>query len=84
MNSTPPLTKDWTTVGRDLYSASSAEEREVASSVLNSLFEGDAEGREEFVERFLGNKHLTGQSQLRTNIEEHPTTGSEGNLDQIT
>jgi len=80
MNSTPPLTKDWTTVGRDLYSASSAEEREVASSVLNSLFEGDAEGREEFVERFLGNKHLTGQSQLRTNIEEHPTPGSEVGL----
>jgi hypothetical protein len=84
MNSTPPLAKDWATVGRDIYSASSAEEIEVANVVLNSLFERDAEGKDDFVERFFGNKHLTGQRQLQTNAEEHQITGSEGKFDQIT
>jgi hypothetical protein len=71
MNSTSPLAKDWATVGRDIYSASSVEEIEVANSVINSLFEGDAEGKDDFVERFFGNKHRTGQRQLQTNAEEH-------------
>jgi hypothetical protein len=53
MNSSPPLAKAWATVGRDLYSASSAEEKEVADCVLNSLFEGDAEGKDHFMERFF-------------------------------
>ena len=82
MNSTSPLTKDWTTVGRNLYSASSAEEREVADFVLNSLFEGDTEGKQKFVERFLGIKDLTAPAHLRTCTQEHPTR-SEGRLEQI-
>jgi hypothetical protein len=52
MNSTPPLAKDWATVGRVIYSASSAEEKEVANDLLDSLFEGNTEERDNFV---LGN-----------------------------
>lgn len=84
MNSTPTLVKEWATVGRDLYSASSAEEKEVADHLLNSLFKGDAEGKDHFVERFLGNKRPTGQRQLQTNKEERQITGNEGKFDQST
>jgi hypothetical protein len=84
MNSTPPLAKDWATVGRVIYSASSAEEKEVANDLLDSLFEGNTEERDNFVKRFFGDKHLTGQRQLQTNTEEHQITGSEGKFDQIT
>lgn len=82
MNSTPRLAKDWASVRKDIYLASSAEEKEVAKCVLNSLFEGDAEGKDGFMERFFGNKHLTEQYQLGTNTEEHQRTGSEGKFDQ--
>jgi hypothetical protein len=82
MNSTPRLAKDWATVGKDIYLASSAEEKEVANLVLNSLFEGDAEEKDGFMERFFGNNHLTEQCQLRTNTEEHQRTGCEGKFGQ--
>jgi hypothetical protein len=69
MNSAPRLAKDWATVGKDIYLASSAEEKEVANCVLNNLFEGDAEGKDGFMERFFGNKLLTEQCQHRRTAE---------------
>jgi len=84
MNSTTPFEKEWATVGRDLISTSSAEEKEMSDCVLNCLFEGDAEGKDDFVERFFGNQHLIGKRQPQPSTGERQETGSEGKLDQVT
>ncbi|RMZ69246.1 Arsenite methyltransferase [Pyrenophora seminiperda CCB06] len=80
MNSISPLAKAWASLGPDLYSASSAEEKENAECLLNILFEGDAEGKNKFSERFLGTKRLTGQRELQSNKDERQTAGSEVGL----
>lgn len=50
--------KEWATIGANLYSTSSAADRELANSTLDVLFKGDAKGKDRFVERFFGNKQF--------------------------
>jgi hypothetical protein len=45
MTSTPSSAKDWTAIGRDLASSSSAEEIELANSLIDHLFKGMREGK---------------------------------------